>query len=75
MPRLFLALNVPPKSKALILNVPLRLRGIKGVIFVTPLAPLILRGGIVSCRSYLKRGILGNVLRRGVFVKIEKLSQ
>jgi len=39
-------LECPPKSKALFLNLPLRVRGIKGVIFLTPLSPLMLRGGL-----------------------------
>jgi len=47
-------------------NLPLRVRGIKGVtciIFITPLPP-----------SYLKRGILGNFLKRGIFGKIDEIS-
>jgi hypothetical protein len=47
MPELPLPLNLPPKVRALSFNLPLRIRGIKGVtsiIFITPL-PLLSQEG------------------------------
>jgi hypothetical protein len=40
------SLCVPIKIGILFLNLPLKVGGIRGVIYITPLAALILRGGV-----------------------------
>jgi hypothetical protein len=42
------ALHYRSKIRGLSLNIPLKVRGIKGVTFITPLTPLILRGVILE---------------------------
>jgi len=56
-------------------NIPLKVRGIKGVIsiiFITPppAKEFVRRAGLSP--SYLKRGILRNFLKRGIFGKIDE---
>jgi len=47
------------------LNLPLKVRGIKGVISIIPHNS--------PCPSYLKRGIRENFLKRGILRKIDEI--
>jgi hypothetical protein len=70
MPKLPLPFNIPLQLRIIFLNLPLKVRGIKGVISIiphnSPVCQRICSAGR-PCPSYLKRGVLENFLKKGIF--------